>query len=676
MNSIGLIIASMVLSVALAYGQYLFKQKQKNKISYLLFSVRSLVWFAVFLLLLNVRCNQNKVDEIKPTLPVYVDQSASIDYVGAKEEALKVLAQLKNNKALNHQFDVQYFVFDREVTPLEEGQVPNFDGQHSRHDRIATHQRKVFAGKKFPSLIITDGNQTQGEEFSYAFSPSNPVYSVVLGDTTPILDSRIRLVNANKFAFLKNKFPIEVSVSYNGEDAFKTELLLKNKDKVVAREEVSFSPTTPAMTKTFMVTAEGLGLQTYEVVLTPKSTEKNTTNNRKIVAVEVIDQRTEVALVSAITHPDLGAIKQALSQNKQRRMTEGAPSKFQDINSFDVLIFYQPDRSFESLFREALKANKNFWVISGAHTDLNWLAQITADFSIKTAQQTEEYLAVFMPGFQAFQWEGGSISNLPPLILPFSNIVPKKNFQTLFESRIRNVETGQPLWSYLEEGSIRRSYTFGQDVWKWRIHHFKNSQSFELFDQLIDKTVQFLATQPKRSPLVVQHDSFFEEGETVHIQAQFYDKNYELDVTRLLEINLISEEASYKRKFDFLRQSNGYSLSLEGLPAGVYQYTVRETESNTQRKGAFEIIAFDREKQLSGAHIEALHNLAQQTKAKVFAPSQVDDFINTLLSSERYPIVEKITVVNRELIHWIWLLISIVGLLALEWFIRKYHGML
>lgn len=670
------IIVSIILSVGLAYGQYLFKQKQKNKITYLLFALRSLVWFSVFLLLFNVRCEQKSITEIKPILPVYIDQSASVAYVEGENDAQNAIRELKNNKALNAQFDVQYFVFDQEVLPLNEDELPNFTGKHSRLDRIALHQRKVFTAKKFPSLLITDGNQTQGEDFAYSFPAHNPVFSLVLGDTTPVWDSRIRLVNANKFAFLKNKFPIEVSISYNGTDAFATELLVKSKDKVIAKESVQFSNTMPAMTKTFMVTAEHLGLQTYEIELKPRKDEKNTTNNRKIVAVEVIDQRTEIALVSTLTHPDMGAIKQALSRNKQRQITEGNPSKFQDISKTDVFIFYQPDRTCETLLREVIKQNKNFWVISGTHTDINWLSSITGDFTVKSVPQNEEYLPIYQSGFQAFQWEGSTLANLPPLNHPFGSIQPKKNIQTIFESKIRNTPTEQPLWTFSEEGTHRRAYLFGQDIWRWRLHFYKNNGSFELFDQLIDKSIQFLATQPKRSPLVVQHDTFFEEGETVQLQAQFYDKNFELDLNRRLELELISETGNYKRKFDFLRNTNGYTIQMDGLAAGTYQYAVREPESNTQRKGAFEIIAFDREKQQSGANLEALQTLANQTQAAVFHPSKVNDFVQTLLKSEKYPIIEKVATEQRELIHWIWLLVTIVSLLAIEWFVRKYYGML
>ena len=42
------------------------------------------------------------------------------------------------------------------------------------------------------------------------FQENTSVFPVVLGDTTTVLDLKINQINVNKYAFLKNKFPVEV----------------------------------------------------------------------------------------------------------------------------------------------------------------------------------------------------------------------------------------------------------------------------------------------------------------------------------------------------------------------------------------------------------------------------------------------------------------------------------
>jgi hypothetical protein len=44
---------------------------------------------------------------------------------------------------------------------------------------------------------------------------------------------------------------------------------------------------------------------------------ENTYNNSKNFAVEVIDQKTKIALVTAINHPDVAALKRSIESNAQ-----------------------------------------------------------------------------------------------------------------------------------------------------------------------------------------------------------------------------------------------------------------------------------------------------------------------------------------------------------------------
>ena len=44
--------------------------------------------------------------------------------------------------------------------------------------------------------------------------------------------------------------------------------------------------------------------------------------------------------------------------------------------------------------------------------------------------------------------------------------------------------------------------------------------------------------------------------------------------------------------------------------------------------------------------------------------------------NEEYKAIEKNSVTKTPLIDWIWLLVLISILLAIEWFVRKYNGLL
>jgi hypothetical protein len=60
----------------------------------------------------------------------------------------------------------------------------------------------------------------------------------------------------------------------------------------------------------------------------------------------------------------------------------------------------------------------------------------------------------------------------------------------------------------------------------------------------------------------------------------------------------------------------------------------------------------------------------------VYYQLQVDALIKNLLENENYKAVQKEIINKTPLIDWVWLLVLLAITLALEWFLRKYNGML
>ena len=56
-------------------------------------------------------------------------------------------------------------------------------------------------------------------------------------------------------------------------------------------------------------------------------------------------------------------------------------------------------------------------------------------------------------------------------------------------------------------------------------------------------------------------------------------------------------------------------------------------------------------------------------------PNQTEELIRTLLENPEYVAIEKAISKKTPLIEWQWLLVLIAISLALEWFLRKYNGM-
>ncbi|GAA6771443.1 hypothetical protein AAGS39_21900 [Flavobacterium sp. CGRL2] len=63
-----------------------------------------------------------------------------------------------------------------------------------------------------------------------------------MGDTTTFFDLKINQLNVNKYAFHKNKFPVEVFLQYAGNKAANAEFTISQGNTIVAKEKLSFSP--------------------------------------------------------------------------------------------------------------------------------------------------------------------------------------------------------------------------------------------------------------------------------------------------------------------------------------------------------------------------------------------------------------------------------------------------
>ena len=672
-NTILLILISLGIAFALSFYHYLYKVKSKSKVTLLLAFLRFFSIFGLLLLLINPIISRKTVETIKTPLPIVIDNSASIKDLKADKDAMEVFKKLSENSDLANKFDVQTYQFDTDFLPSD---TIDFKGTQTNIDVVAKNLKNIYKNLHYPTVLISDGNQTSGEDYVFGFNPDNKVYPLVVGDTTIYMDLRVAQLNVNKYAFHKNKFPVEVFLNYAGTKSINATFKISQGNSVLNEQTIAFSPSKKSATLNVLLPADKVGLQILKATISSKEQEKNTYNNTKNFAVEVIDQKTEVALISAIPHPDLGAIKRSIETNAQRKVTILKPNQINDLTNYNVLILYQPNGVFKPIFDQNENAKINTWIITGNDTDYEFLNQNQDNFDLKMSGQKEDYLASFDSQFNLFALDNIGFEQFPPLENPFGAITATGNVNVLLSSTIRNIATNQPLLAFADNQGKRSAYLFGENIWKWRANSYVDKKSFADFDVFLDKTIQYLASNNARKSLVVNHERFYNSGEGIEITAQYFNKNYELDEKARLTISVTNSKTKEVKRYDLLRTSNAFKVNLDGLLAGNYSFTVKELNSNSSYSSSFEVLDFDIEKQFVNPDWNKLNQLAAQTKGKVFLANQVDELIKQLLADDSYKAIQKTLVKKSPLIDWIWLLILIAISLAAEWFIRKYNGLL
>ncbi|NBU81153.1 MAG: hypothetical protein EBS55_05865, partial [Flavobacteriaceae bacterium] len=663
-TTILLLLVSILIAAGLSFYQYFYQVKSKSNLTLLLAFLRFFSIFGLLLLLINPIISKKIVETVKTPLPIVIDNSASISDLKADKIAMEVFKKLSENNDLPDKFDVQTFQFDSDFLPAD---TIDFKGKQSNIDIVAKNLKNIYKNQHYPTVLISDGNQTSGEDYVFGFNPNNAVYPIAVGDTATYLDLRISQLNVNKYAFHKNKFPVEIFLNYAGNKSINATFKISQGNTILNQQTVGFSYSKKSATLTVLLPADKVGLQIFKATISSKEQEKNTYNNVKNFAVEVIDQKTEVALVSSISHPDLGAIKRSIETNAQRKVTILKPNQINSLTNYNVLILYQPNIEFKAVFDQNENTKINTWIITGNETDYGFLNLNQNNYSFKMSGSKEDYLTSFNSQFNLFAIDNIGFEQFPPLENLFGTITTIGNTNILLSSTIRNIPTNQPLLSFNENQGKRSAFLFGENIWKWRANTYVDKKSFADFDLFLDKTIQYLASNNTRKSLVVNHERFYNSGEGIEITAQYFNKNYELDEKARLTIAVTNTKTKQVKNYDLLRTSNAFQVNLDGLTAGNYAFTLKELNSNSTYSSSFEVLDFDIEKQFVNPDWNKLNQLASQTKGKAFLPNQTDLLIKQLLADDSYKAVQKTLVKKSPLIDWIWLLILIAITLSSEW---------
>lgn len=669
------IIIAGVFSLALAIFMYGYKSKQSGPLKWTFAMLRFLSLFAILLLIINPKFESETYTIEKPKLPVLVDNSSSISELEQSENTLELVRKLKSNDLLNEKFDVSYFTFGSE---FKQSDSLSFEEKNTNISKALTSINEIFKNQTAPTILATDGNQTLGADYEFSTTSfKNPIYPIILGDSTKYTDLKIEQLNTNRYVFLKNQFPVEVILTYSGSNTVNSEFVVLQGSSSVYRTPVSFSQNENSKTVNFTLPANSVGLQKYTAQVIPLENEKNKTNNTKHFAIEVIDQATNVLIISNLLHPDLGALKKSITTNKQRTVEFKKPKEANDVlNDYQLVILYQPNRSFTSVFSELDKLNKNYWVISGIETDWHFLNRIQKIFTKEASSQRDEVQSILNSNYGAFAIEDIEFDDFPPLYTSFGSLSINVPHETILEQTVGGLVNGNPLLSTSEVNGKRTAIWDGEGFWRWRARSFMKEQSFHKFDNFVGSLVQYLASNKRRNRLEVSSETFYYNNGAIKINAQYFDRNYIFDSRASLNITVTNVETEKSDVFPMLLKNNYFEVDLSNLPSGEYKYSVSVSNESVSSSGNFTILEFNVEQQFLNADIAKLSRIAQNTGGQEFFISQSDILIDNLLNNSNFNNLQKAEQKTIPLIDWKYLLALIVLFLSAEWFIRKYNGLI
>src|SRR5690606_12887726 len=172
------------------------------------------------------------------------------------------------------------------------------------------------------------------------------------------------------------------------------------------------------------------------------------------------------------------------------------------------------------------------------------------------------------------------------------------------------------------------------------------------------------------------YETYYNGKGHIIIKAQFFNKNFEFDAGETLTIS-VKDKITYEEKsFPFIIKNNNYKVNIKNLPTSDYSCRVYATNENISQSVNFQIVEYNVEQQFLNAEVTKLQRLAINSGGKSYLVDNSKAIIGDLLEYNRFVSIQKSHKNIIPLVDWKYLLLLITLSLTIEWFLRKYNGLI
>lgn len=387
-------------------------------------------------------------------------------------------------------------------------------------------------------------------------------------------------------------------------------------------------------------------------------------------------------MLSDAPHPDLGAIRTCISelQNYELKLLTGnnVPDSL-SIYSLIILNQLPSEKNVASALLTRIKESRiPVLFLVGPNTLLGQLNSLEMGLKISASKNTEEVQAYFDNSFPLFVLSSATKETLemaPPQVAPFGNTEIAPMMQNLAKQSIRNIQTNKTMMALGTNKGRKVGFIIGEGLWRWRLYNFQVNGNHDAFNELVQKTIQYLALRENEDNFNVYLPSLFQETDEIELTAELYNDSYELINTPDVDIR-IQNDSLREFSYQFDRTSDFYRLNAGNLEPGDYTFEA-ETQLGNQHfteKGNFSILKNDIETQNTRADFGVLYQLSQQTGGQFYSFENYGTLLDAIRDNKQIAVQQHQQTFQTEWINLKSLFFLLIVLLGVEWFFRKYWG--
>lgn len=666
---------AVIVALGAAFWVYKADQRRAVPLPWLTALLRGLVILSALLLVLVPDVVITKHTTERPVIFLLHDNSVSAGIALGKDTTTyrKDIATLvqklgENYRVVQRGFGDQvqadsFFTYDRQGTDIAAA--------------ITNAEEYYGAGQTGAMILATDGRFNMGANPMYRQTAwQGAIYTVALGDSSREKDVRISRTYANKTAMLNSGFEVRADIIAELCKGYTGTVTLAEGNETIGTAAIPVNGDRFDRSVSFSVKADKAGLHHYTLSLPEAAGEKNTTNNRRDIFVEVTNETKKILIAAAAPHPDVNALKEALASTGTYEVklcdADNIPTSFA---GYDAIILHGLPSVRSRVTNAVTASRKPFWLILSQHSDMaavNSLKELTHT-NIPAANGHDAVLT-YNNSFNAFtlpQRIAVVTDKMPPLTSYTGVIQAAPGSNVLFTQRTPSGPA--PAW-IMQQSTVPTAILAGDGIWRWRLYEYKNTDGHEVIDECIRQTVAFLcANNSERQFDVAMQRHIWSDQEPVSLTARLLNASNEQVNTADVQLT-ITDSAGRKQQYTMERSGTGYSLNTGIHAGGRYNYMAHTSYNGKELSaaGSFVVESIPLELMSTGADFGLLYGLAHEHNGAFTTSRSVTSLYDSILHNNNIkPVIltssESVPLIDRK-----WYFIIILALAVAEWLLRKY----
>lgn len=664
------IIIALVIAAGAGYYMYRIDSKRAVPYPWVTAVLRGLVILLTFMLIIAPDITITKNETKKPVVLLLQDNSRSVAEA-VKTDTTDFRKQYESLASkLGDKYRVVKWAFGNDAYT---DSLYTYNENTTDITAALTKAQEYYSGQNIGAIVLaSDGlfNQGVNPAFQNISLPAG-IYTIGLGDSTLQKDIKVSNVYSNKTVSLNNQFEIRADIIATRCSGYNGKVYLSENGIDIASVNLPVNTDRFDRAVSFSIKATEAGVHHYSITVPSTDGEVNTTNNRRDVFVEVVDEKKKILIAAAAPHPDIHAITEALKDLQNYSITVKTGLALPDnINDFDIIVLHQQPAAA----RYVQSIRRPTWLIVGPLTDVGLLTQINKAVALNISPAIQQNAFVnHNAAFSFFtlpQNINAVTEKLPPLSRPQGEVKMLGNAEMLFYDKSNNT----PLW-VLQQGNVPNAYLGGLGLWRWRMYEYKNFKNHNTIDECIRQTISFLSVDKSTKQFSVALPKYvWNDREAISLNAYLLNANNEQVNTADVSLT-IKDSLGNKKDYSFERSGSSYKLNIGIWAGGAYTYTAT-TNFNGKTltaSGSFVVESQPIELLETSSDYATLYSLSQKYNGAFFTQQNMSAVYDSIIQNNNIKPVITTDITTVPLIDRKWFFFLILLIAVVEWLIRKYR---